>query len=150
MPMNLFSGADISASGMSAERLRMEVVANNIANANSTQSADGGPYRRQQVMFSAALDDARRSNGSGGTVSGLHGVNVLGKQADMSELPQIHNPGHPDADPETGMVTMPNVQLPNEMVDLITASRSYEANLKALTSFKNMIEQTLQLLRGGA
>jgi len=147
MSMNLFSGADISASGMSAERLRMEVVANNIANANSTQSADGGPYRRQQVVFSAALDDARRS---GGTVSGLHGVNVHGTQNDMSELPQVHNPGHPDADPETGMVTMPNVQLPNEMVDLITASRSYEANLKALTSFKQMIEQTLMLLRGGA
>lgn len=144
MTINLFSGANISASGMSAERRRMEIVANNIANANSTQSADGGPYRRQQLVFSAAMDAAR----PGETVSGLHGVAVTDQVADQSELPLIYNPGHPDADPNTGMVTMPNVKLPNEMVDLITASRSYEANLKALTSFKQMVEQTLRLLRG--
>lgn len=141
MQSHLFAGADISASGMSAERQRMEVVANNIANANATQTAEGGPYRRKQLVFSAALDKA-------GNVSGLHGVEVLGVQSDSSELPMIHNPGHPDAD-EDGYVRMPNVKLPNEMVDLITASRSYEANLKALTTFKQMIEQTLQLLRGG-
>jgi flagellar basal-body rod protein FlgC len=141
MQSHLFAGADISASGMSAERQRMEVVANNIANANATQTAEGGPYRRQQLVFSAALDET-------GNASGLRGVEVLGIQADNSELPRIHNPGHPHAD-EDGYVLMPNVKMPNEMVDLITASRSYEANLKALTTFKQMIEQTLQLLRGG-
>ena len=146
MPMNLFAGANISASGMSAERQRMEVVANNIANANATRSPEGGPFRRQQLVFSAALD----SSGRGNTVSGLHGVEVVGQQSDPSELPLVYNPGHPDADPVNGMVAMPNVKLPNEMVDLITASRSYEANLKALTSFKQMVEQTLRLLRGGA
>ena len=146
MQVGLFAGADISASGMSAERQRMEVVANNIANANSTQSNDGGPYRRQQLVFSAALDQT----GSHPTVSGLHGVEVVGLQSDQAELPLVHNPGHPDADPITGLVAMPNVSLPNEMVDLITASRSYEANLKALSSFKQMVEQTLRLLRGGA
>ncbi len=143
---NFFAGADISASGMSAERRRMEVVANNIANANSTQSAEGGPYRRKQLLFSTAMS----SNGAAETVNGLRGVEVVGQQSDPSELPIVYNPGHPDADPETGMVTMPNVKLPNEMVDLITASRSYEANLKALTSFKQMVEQTLRLLRGSA
>lgn len=145
MNANIFSGARISASGMSAERLRMEVIANNIANAHSTRSADGGPYRRQQVLFASALEAA-----SGGeSVHGLQGVEVLGQITDPSELPLIYNPGHPDADPETGLVTMPNVKLPSEMVDLITAARSYEANLKALTSFRQMMEQTLRLLRGG-
>ncbi len=138
---NLFSAADISASGMSAERLRMEVVANNIANANSSHSAEGGPYRRKTLVFSSLVD----SGSSGST--GLRGVKVLGQEADQSPFPELHIPGHPDAD-EKGMVKMPNVKLPNEMVDLITASRTYEANLKALTTFKQMIEQTLTLLQG--
>jgi flagellar basal-body rod protein FlgC len=137
----LFSAADISASGMSAERLRMEVVANNIANANSTQSVEGGPYKRKQLIFSAMLDP----NASDST--GLRGVRIAGQETDETPFPTIYAPGHPDAD-EDGNVTMPNVKLPNEMVDLITASRSYEANLKALTSFKQMIEQTLSLLQG--
>ena len=138
---NLFSAADISATGMSAERLRMEVVANNIANANSTHSADGGPYKRKQLVFSAVLD--RNASGA----SGLQGVRVVGEESDQTPFPEVYMPGHPDADKD-GIVKMPNVKLPNEMVDLITASRSYEANLKALTSFKQMIEQTLSLLQG--
>ncbi len=120
----------------------MEVVANNIANANSTQSVDGGPYRRQQLVFSALVEPNAQ------TSTGLRGVEVIGKENDMSAFIEVHNPGHPHADPTTGMLKMPNVKLPNEMVDLITASRSYEANLKALTSFKQMIEQTLSLLQG--
>jgi flagellar basal-body rod protein FlgC len=139
---NLFSAADISASGMSAERMRMEVVANNIANANSTNTPEGGPYKRQQLMFSAMLDS--RASGS----NGLHGVRVMGKVADETPGDTVIDFGHPHADPDTGELRMPNVKLPNEMVDLITASRSYEANLKALTSFKQMIEQTLSLLQG--
>ena len=145
MQSSFFTAANISASGMSAERQRMEIVANNIANANSTKSSDGGPYRRQQLVFSAALESVSNQDDLG-----LRGVEVVGQLADQSELPQIYNPGHPDADPETGLVTMPNVKIPNEMVDLITASRSYEANLKALSTFKQMVEQTLRLLRGGA
>jgi flagellar basal-body rod protein FlgC len=141
MQSHLFAGADISASGMSAERLRMEVVANNIANATSTDSPDGGPYRRQHVVFSAAMNQAN------GNASGMRGVNIVGVEQDQSDFVKVHNPSHPDRD-EDGFVLMPNVKLPNEMVDLITASRSYEANLKALTTFKQMIEQTLQLLRG--
>lgn len=120
----------------------MEVVANNIANANSTRTPDGGPYKRQQLMFSSMMD----SGASGST--GLLGVRVLGKVADETPGDVIEDPGHPHADKVTGMLQMPNVDLPLEMVDLITASRSYEANLKALTSFKQMIEQTLSLLQG--
>ncbi len=138
----LFAAADISASGMSAERMRMETVANNIANANSTNSLDGGPYRRQQLVFSAVMNDTSTDS------TGLGGVQVIGQESDQSPFIKVYAPGHPQQD-EHGMVEMPNVKLPNEMVDMITASRSYEANLKALTSFKEMIEQTLTLLRGG-
>lgn len=151
-----FSIADISASGMMAERHRMEVIANNIANAHSTRSADGGPYRRQQVVFSAAMDQhSSRTSGRYGlssrnnsNVDHFAGVRLLGIQADQSDLESVYNPGHPDADKETGMVLMPNVSVPNEMVDLITATRSYEANLKAMKNFREMTEQTLAMLRG--
>lgn len=135
---NLFSAADISASGMSAERLRMETVAHNIANANSTSTASGQPFQRQQLVFSEVLDRNHPT--------GLGGVRVVARKSDESPFPEIYSPGHPDAD-KNGYLRTSNVKLPNEMVDLITASRSYEANLKALTSFKDMIEQTLTLLR---
>lgn len=141
---HLFSAADISSSGLSAERQRMEIVANNIANANSTRSAQGGPYRRQHLVFSAAYDEAA---GSRPTASKMRGVRVVSVGTDQSELPRVFQPGHPDADKD-GFVTMPNVKLPNEMVDLITASRAYEANLRALSTFRRMAEQALSLLRG--
>ena len=131
----MFRSLDIAASGLSAERLRMEVVANNIANANSTRTAQGGPYRRQEVLFAPVVK---------GADSG--GVQINGIANDESELPQVYRPGHPDADAQ-GMVTMPNVALPNEMVDLITASRAYEANLRAIRTFREMAEQTLSTLR---
>ena len=137
--MNLFRGADISASGMAAERLRMEVVANNIANAHTTDAVGGGAFRRKYVNFA-------EQNGGNGSVNGLRGVATEGVEADQSPLELVWNPGHKDAD-ANGMVTMPNVKIPNEMIDMITASRSFEANLKALTTFKQMLEQTLSLLR---
>jgi len=141
----LLSTSQISASGLAAERQRMEVIANNIANANTTRSITGGPYRRQAMVFTEAFDMAL-SDGKFNP-HGLQGVRVKGVEGDLTEFPQVFNPGHPDAD-ENGMVQMPNVQLPNEMVDLITASRAYEANLKALHLFRQMTEQTLALLRG--
>lgn len=141
---SILATADISASGLAAERQRMEIVANNIANANTTRTAQGGPFRRQQLVFESALESEVGRIGSDGR---LAGVRVAGVEEDMSELPRVYNPGHPDADKD-GWVTMPNVKLANEMVDLLTASRAYEANLKALRSFKQMAEQTLALLRG--
>jgi len=145
---NLFSATGISSSGLSAERMRMEVAANNIANAHSTRSSDGGTFRRQQVVFSTAMEQLA-SGASAGNVHRspvLGGVNVVGVVPDDSPLPKILNPGHPDADAD-GYVEMPNVSLPTEMIDLMTANRAYEANLKSLQVFRQMAEQSLGLMR---
>ncbi len=147
MPNRLFSSTSISASGMAAERQRMELVANNIANANSTRTADGQPYRRKQLIFSAAVDSARSPFDDTNPL-GLLGVEVTGVSTDNTPFDMVEIPGHPHAD-ANGMVALPNVSLPTEMVDLISASRSYEANLRALTLFREMMEQTLSLLAGG-
>jgi flagellar basal-body rod protein FlgC len=140
----MFAAANISASGLSAERLRMEVVANNIANAFTTRTSQGGPFRRQDVVFAAVLDNHLQH----GSSHGLHlgGVQAVDIVDDPSELPRVYNPGHPDADAE-GFVAMPNVQMPIEMVNLITASRAYEANLKVLQAYRQQVEQALQMLR---
>lgn len=143
----ILSSTEISASGLRAERLRMETVANNIANAQSTRSPDGGPYRRRQVVFEAAMDQAGGLAAT--TADHMNGVKVVGIQPSDEELPEVYNPNHPDADAQ-GFVTMPNVSVPEEMVDLITASRAYDANLKALRSFRQMVEQSLSLLRGAS
>ncbi|AMV21568.1 flagellar basal body rod protein FlgC [Planctomyces sp. SH-PL14] len=140
----ILSAADISASGLKAERTRMEVVANNIANMHSTRTPQGGPYRRQQVVFSEAMAETESSGADG--LTGLKGVNVVGVIQDQSELPSVYDPSHPDADAR-GYVSLPNVKLPHEMVDLMVASRSYEANLKSLQTFKQMAETTLSVLR---
>jgi flagellar basal-body rod protein FlgC len=143
----LFAAADISASGLAAERLRLEVVANNIANAFSTRSPNGGPYRRQDVVFSAVLKDSTRSAaGRRGASTPPGGVQIVGVVDDMSNFHLVHNPGHPDAD-KNGYVQMPNVDLPVEMVNMITASRAYEANLRAMQFFRQMTEQSYSLLR---
>ena len=133
---------NIAASGLGAERLRMEVVANNIANASVTKTPEGGPYRRRDVVFETVLSSVE-ANGS----SGLGGVRVAGLVDDQSEMPRIYNPGHPDADVD-GFVTMPNVSLPTEMVNLITASRAYEANLRVAQSFLELSQSALALTRG--
>lgn len=133
---------NIAASGMGAERLRMEVVANNISNASVTRTPEGGPYRRRDVVFETVLSGVE-ANGE----PGLGGVRVAGTIADPSELPRIYNPGHPDADTE-GFVAMPNVNLPVEMVNLITASRAYEANLRVAQSFLELSQSALALTRG--
>jgi flagellar basal-body rod protein FlgC len=139
----LFAATSIAGSGMTAERYRMEVIANNLANANSTRSANGGPFRRQDVIFSEVFGKAINPGG----VPDLRGVRVVGLVEDQSPLNRMYQPGHPDADAE-GFVMMPNVQLPIEMVNLITASRAYEANMKAAQTFRTMNEQALGLLRG--
>lgn len=138
-----FPAIDISSSGLKAERFRMEVTANNIANANTTMTESGDPYRRQAVVFSAEMDRA-----IAGTDNQLHGVHVMGVEGDQRAFPEVFNPSHPHANAD-GFVKLSNVQIPEEMVDLITASRSYEANSKAISVFKEMVERTLTLLQGG-
>jgi flagellar basal-body rod protein FlgC len=140
-----FPAIDIAASGMAAERVRMEVTANNIANAGTTMTESGDPYRRQAVVFAAEMDKLK-SNGN--AMGQIHGVSVVGVEGDMTEFPTVYNPAHPHADAD-GFVRLSNVKIPDEMVDLITASRSYEANSKAIGVFKEMLEQTLTLLQGG-
>ncbi len=141
----MLSGMDISASGLTGERLRMEVAANNIANMGSTRTADGGPYQRQRVTFSAVM--SQQASPEGMPVRELKGVQVVGITPDETPGPLIHDPGHPDAD-SSGNVRMSNVNLSHEMVDLVTASRAYEANLKSMETFRQMAEQALSLLRG--
>jgi flagellar basal-body rod protein FlgC len=138
---------NISASGMAAERMRMEVVANNIANASSTRTPNGGPYRRQDLVFAAVLGDSQRASSDGTPRMG--GVQIVDMVEDKSEPIDVYEPGHPDAD-GNGMVKYPNVRLPIEMTNLITASRAYEANVRVATTLKQMMEQSLTLIRGGA
>lgn len=135
---NILSTTDVSATGLAAERLRMEVIANNIANANTTRTSEGGPFRRREVVFATALEGLANDE--------FGGVRVAGIQPDDSELPRVYRPGHPDAD-DGGYVTMPNVSLSNEMVDLITASRAYDANLRSLRTFRELVENALSLLQ---
>jgi flagellar basal-body rod protein FlgC len=139
------SATKISSSGLAAERLRMEVIANNIANAHSTRTPGGGPFRRQDVVFAAALNERLGAAAPGTELLG--GVEVVGVVDDQSELPRVFEPGHPDADSD-GFVVMPNVFLPIEMVNLITASRAYEANLKVMQSFRQMADQSIAIIRG--
>lgn len=138
--MSLFSVFRISGSGMTAERLRMDVIASNLANADTTRTADGQPYRRKEVVTQAA-------NGTGGSFADqLAGVQVAGIVDDPSPLRRVYDPGHPDADAK-GYVSLPNVTPVTEMVDLITASRGYEADVTALNSAKQMLSKTLDILR---
>jgi flagellar basal-body rod protein FlgC len=140
----LFPELQIPASGLAAEKLRMEVVANNIASAHTAGSTPETTFRRQHVVF--ADRQARSTRSTSGT-QGLEGVAVVGVVPDQSDLQQVYEPGHPQADPQ-GFVSYPNVSIPIEMIDLMTASRAYEANLKALQLQTRMAEQSLSLLRG--
>lgn len=135
----IFAAADIASSGLQAERLHMEVVANNIANQQTTRTASGEPYRRQTVLFTNVAEDGDRPGG-------LSGVQIQEIAPDQSPFRSVYDPGHPHAD-EKGQVQLPNVDLPHEMVDLLVASRAYESNLKSLETFKQITKQTLSLLR---
>lgn len=141
---NMFSVFDISSSGLSAERIRMNVIANNIANANATETLEGGPYRREQVEFSSVLNKTMRNNNIKGTER-LGGVKVQRIVKSNEPFNRIYIPGHPKADAK-GFVDMPNVSVIMEMVDLVTATRSYEANLAVINSTKDMSSRALSII----
>jgi flagellar basal-body rod protein FlgC len=134
----------ISGSALAAERERMRVIATNLANANVTRTPEGGPYCKYEVVFRSVLDDTMRAADER---TGLAGVAVERVVKSDAPFRAEYRPGHPDADPETGKVLMPNVDPVLEMIDMITASRSYEANLAVLRTFKQMMLQTLRLGR---
>ncbi len=142
--MSLFDAIDTAASGLSAERLRMDVTAENLANAQSTRGADGQPYRRKVV----ALEQSGGGFGAtlGGAMKADAGVRVAGITEDPTPNRLVYDPGHPDADAR-GYVSMPNIQPVTEMVDLITASRGYEANVTVMQTAKQMFAKTLDILR---
>jgi flagellar basal-body rod protein FlgC len=135
--MGMFDSLNVSASGMSATQLWMDVISSNLANADSTKTADGQPYRRKEIELSQASP-------SFGEVLG--GVQVDGVVNDPSPLRQVYDPGNPEANKQ-GYVTMPNVNPVTEMVDLITASRGYESNVTAMNAAKQMFSKTFDVLR---
>ena len=148
--MSLFGGLEISASGLTAERLRMDVSAENLANAQTTRGTDGQPYRRKEVVLqeaagsfgaslSAAMGPTRAPRAAASQVAGV-------VQDTATPLKRVYDPGHPDADAQ-GYVSMPNVDTVTEMVDLISAQRAYEANVTAMQAAKQMFSKTLELLR---
>lgn len=136
--MNLISGIDITSGALSAQKTRLDIVAQNIANAQTTRTPSGGPYQRQVVSFETEL--VRRSVGG---VS-VQSVKIGSISPDRTPGQQVYNPQHPDAGPD-GIVTMPNVNLSYEMVDLITASRAYEANLSVVKNARQMAMKVLDI-----
>ncbi len=146
--MSMFGGIDASASGLTAERLRMDVISNNIANVNTTRTEGGGPYQRKYVVFkpresqefAGVLSSAMNSTG----FKTGDGVRAVGIEADNTQGRLVFDPGHPDANAD-GYVELPNVNIVTEMVDMITASRAYEANVTAVNAAKSMAMKALEI-----
>lgn len=144
--MGIFNIMNTSASGLTAERLRMDVIADNIANAQTTRTEDGGAYRRKMVVFKENKKDfIVPMNITKTEKAGLEGgVKVVQIAEDQSPLNIVYDPNHPDAN-EKGYVAMPNVNTVREMVDMITATRAYEANSTVITNAKAMANSALQI-----
>ena len=141
----------ISASGMTAERLRMDVVANNLANVNTTRTPQGGPFRREEVSlspmgttFGQTLAGLSGDDEDNGTVHG--GVQAGQIVPDMRPFKRVYQPGHPDADAQ-GYVSMPNIDTVTEMVDMMGATRAYEANVAAVGAVKGMAMKAMEIGR---
>jgi flagellar basal-body rod protein FlgC len=164
---DLFSGLSISASGLRAQRIRQTTIASNIANAETTRTDKGGPYRRQFVVMSASTDEKdvalvnQKVGLKGAQTNDNHlpippfafprderffgnGVNVDEIREDSRPPKMVYNPSHPDADAK-GYVAMPNINVVEEMTDMIAATRAYEANVTAFNATKTMLSQALQL-----
>ena len=146
--MGMFDSMHISSSGLAAERLRMDVIAQNLANVNSTRGENGQPYRRREVVF-RSMDGGVTGNqpilGPSATTK-LHGVEPVAIVEDPSALRTVYDPSHPDSD-ENGYVSYPNVNPVTEMVDMMTATRAYEANVTAMNAAKNMALKSLDILK---
>ena len=137
--IDILPGVKMTASALNAERMRLEAVSQNIAHANTTRGADGKPYQPQHVVFESVLDRAREMTGAG-----PQSVVVSRIEKEMRPPRMVYEPGHPEANAE-GMVAMPNINIHEEMVDLIVASRAFEANLAVLKNARGLAVQTLAI-----
>lgn len=148
--MGIFDSFNINASGLTAQRYRMDVIAQNVANANTTRTEDGTPYKRKIVTFEEKNGGRPQFSTVFGRTTEKYrskGVKVSGTYDDESEGNKVYDPAHPDAD-ENGYVTYPNVNIITEMTNLIDASRSYEANATAFDASKSIAQQGLTMGNG--
>ncbi|MBB6031567.1 flagellar basal-body rod protein FlgC [Borreliella spielmanii] len=151
--MGLFSSINVASTGLTAQRLRIDVISNNIANVSTSRTPDGGPYRRQRIIFAPRINNPYwkgpfipdyLDNGIG------QGVRVASIEKDRSPLKLKYDPTHPDSissGDKKGYVELPNVNLVEEMVDMISASRAYEANSTVINSSKSMFRSALAILQ---
>lgn len=149
--MSMFGSIDAAASGLTAERLRMDVISNNIANVNSTRTVEGGPFKRKYVIFQPRETQKDSFSSFLSSAMGIadknkpgDGVRAIGIGTDDTQGKLVFDPGHPDANAD-GYVELPNVDIVNEMVDMITASRAYEANVTTINAAKSMAQQALSI-----
>ncbi len=145
--MSFFSSLDISTSALNAQNVRMDTISQNLANIDTTRTANGGPYKRKTVLFkelSGGHSFSSIFNKAVGNTGELSGVKVDKIVEDDTEGAKEYNPNHPDAD-ENGYVTKPNVNVVEEMVNMISANRAYEANITAINTTKSMINRTLEI-----
>ena len=143
--MDIFTAMQVSASALSAQRTRLNVISGNLANVGTTRTPEGGPYRKRDVVFRSSqnvfdnqLQQAMDRN--------VQGVEVAQIQPNSRGFQTIYQPGHPDAD-ENGMLTLPNVNVEEEVVDMMTAMRNYEANITAIKSAQRMATKALEIGR---
>lgn len=141
--MSVFNSMKINHSGLSLERLKMDIISTNMANVNTTRTEDGGPYKKKEVLFMENLKTARSR--VGGRVSA--GVKVVGIRENEEGLREVYDPEHPDSD-EEGYVLFPNVNMVDEMISLIKVQRTYEANVTALNTSKNILKKALEISKG--
>jgi flagellar basal-body rod protein FlgC len=135
----------ISSSALSAQRTRLNVISSNLANVDTTRTSEGGPYRKRQVVFQSS-NDSFAKHLDNANKQGIQGVKVSEIQVSQAPLRTIYEPGHPDAD-ENGMVHLPNVNTMEEMVDMMSATRTYEANASAIQASKRMALKALEIGR---
>ena len=142
--MSLFNSMDASSSGLTAQRLRMDLISNNIANVNTTETEDGGPYRKQEPVFKTKFKEELNKAGGFRSEQEVNGVKVK-DVVESDEPPKLeYNPEHPQAN-EDGYVEKPNVNIVEEMTNMISATRAYEANVTALDSSKDMYNSAIQI-----
>ncbi|HXC99064.1 MAG TPA: flagellar basal body rod protein FlgC [Verrucomicrobiae bacterium] len=139
--INILPGIDSTSAALNAERIRMDVVSENIANVNTTRGLDGKPYQREQVVFESVLQAQQNSDALG---SAPQTVQIARIEKDQRPPIMVYNPSHPDANAQ-GMVAMPDISIPEEMVDMIAASRAFEANLAVVKDARAMAMETLSI-----